>query len=168
MRGKVTVFIFFLFYFFFFPSFFCFQVLFCYFVFARVSFITSTTHIRTTVRLRSVSARANLHSPQGIIFYFSFPSLFSQVYASIHSLIHCFIIFLQVPPHHADDDRIDTIRQRIRQLHRQNGRGYTLPNGRFFPIAPQVVRPLVDYAENVVEWWRTNAGDENVQNTQAA
>lgn len=103
-----------------------------------------------------------------------FVTTFAPCYPSSHARFahgvpHGYVLFQpdqsfdrhKLVPHHPDDDSFDTIRQKIRKNFRAHGRPYWLPPGRFFPLGPQVVRPLNDTGfEQTLEWWKSPAQKE--------
>jgi hypothetical protein len=44
------------------------------------------------------------------------------------------------------------MRQKIRQNFKDNGRGYHVPDARFYPMAPQIV-PTENGGQEHVKWW---------------
>lgn len=53
-----------------------------------------------------------------------------------------------------------TIRDKIRVAYKENGRPYYIRDTIYYPMAHDVVKPLVEGPGNVVKWWRIGGDDE--------
>ena len=55
----------------------------------------------------------------------------------------------------------ETIRDKIRVAYKENGRPYYIRDTVYYPMAHDVVKPLVEGPGNVVKWWRNGGDDEH-------
>lgn len=70
---------------------------------------------------------------------------------------------------HTNWDDPKTVRDKIRVAFKENGRPYQIRNTIYYPMAHDIVKPLVEGPGNVLEWWKTGEEEreviENDENT---
>ena len=57
-------------------------------------------------------------------------------------------------------DNPQTIRDKIRVAYKENGRPYYIRDTVYYPMAHDIVKPLIEGPGNVVEWWKSDGGNE--------
>lgn len=60
-----------------------------------------------------------------------------------------------------------TVRDKIRCAYKENGRGYYIRNTVVYPAAHDIVKPLQEGADHVIEWWIDPSVKEEEENEQS-
>ena len=61
---------------------------------------------------------------------------------------------------HTNWDDPKTVRDRIRVAYKDNNRPYYIRNTVYYPTAHDLVKPLVEGPDNILEWWKEDTGNE--------